>query len=188
MTYSSVIKALQHIDLNAFKAINSLGTPLLDPIMLIISNRTTWWALAILITLFLLWKKKLRLFYAWLLILIAIGVSDFLTYYLLKGYFQRIRPCYALEGVRLVQTSCGSRYGFPSNHAANSMAAAVMLYCTVRRNISLSIFLLAVLVGLSRVYLGVHFPLDIVAGFVEGAIVSLLLFQIARFTTPLTKS
>jgi undecaprenyl-diphosphatase len=109
---------------------------------------------------------------------IAIGTTDAMTYQVLKPSFDRLRPCYLEpEATRLVVESCGSDLGFPSNHAANAMAAAVAGALTWRRR-RLNIFLFgtASLVGLSRIYLGVHFPGDVLGGFVVGALISLALW------------
>ncbi len=88
-----------------------------------------------------------------------------------KDLFQRVRPCTALDSVRLL-TGCGGSYSFPSNHATNISAA--MVYLSYHYSRFMPLFLLvAALVAYSRVYVGVHYPLDILAGAALGTLVSL---------------
>lgn len=85
---------------------------------------------------------------------------------LLKPLLLRLRPCHALEGVRLL-VQCGGEYGLPSGHAANTAALATALGARWRRALPWLALLVAV-VGYSRVYVGVHYPLDVAAGWLWG--------------------
>lgn len=80
----------------------------------------------------------------------------------IKAFIQRVRPCHVLEQVHLL-VGCSGSYSFPSGHATNIFAAALFL-SRHYQNITIPLYALAFLVGYSRVYVGVHYPLDVIAG------------------------
>ncbi|MEW6570872.1 MAG: glycosyltransferase family 39 protein [Nitrospirota bacterium] len=95
----------------------------------------------------------------------------------LKHFFERSRPCNELEGVRLL-VGCGRSFSMPSNHAVNAFAFAIPFYIFLRSRIRYVFVALAALVAFSRIYVGVHYPSDVVAGGVLG---SCLAFGIVSF-------
>jgi len=104
------------------------------------------------------------------LIVLAVVTGD-LTASLVKKTFARVRPCHELEGIRLL-TGCGGAFSFPSAHATNIFASMVVLALRYRK--AAPAFLsLAVVVAYSRVYVGVHYPLDVAAGAGLGAAIAL---------------
>lgn len=167
---------LYQIDVNLFRLINGTAGGMLDPLMLLLSSRALWIICGIVAFMMALFRRNRRLVLGLLFVTLTLGFADFFTYTFLKPGFSRDRPCYHLENVNLVQTSCGSQFGFPSNHAANGMAAAVAagLYFGFKRTWFL--LLVAVVVGYTRIYLGVHFPFDILFGFLAGSIYALFLW------------
>ena len=130
----------------------------------------------------------------WWLVLAGVGLcfllSDRVTVMCFKDVFCRLRPCHALEGVRMFHTRCGGLYGFVSSHAANASACALFLsllyrynaspMSTLRRNRSrLYTGLMAlwvVLVCYSRPYLGKHYPGDVLCGALVGLALGALVF------------
>lgn len=100
-------------------------------------------------------------------LIITIIFSDQLNSSWVKHVFERVRPCHALDDVHLL-VSCGSGYSFPSSHAVNNAAGAVVL-AHFYRKWTWAFVLFAGLVGFSRVYVGVHYPFDVLAGFLLGA-------------------
>ena len=92
----------------------------------------------------------------------------------IKNYFQRLRPCHepTLEGlVHLVNNKCGGKFGFVSSHASNHFALAVflsILYKNTYKYFPLLIFLWAAIIAYSRIYLGVHYPGDVIGGAISG--------------------
>ncbi|MFQ6091691.1 MAG: phosphatase PAP2 family protein [bacterium] len=99
---------------------------------------------------------------------VCLALTDQLSSSLLKPYFARTRPCNALDHVRLL-VSCTKAYSFPSSHATNIFAQAT-LFSFKYRKLTPILVLLALLVGFSRVYVGVHFPFDIIFGAVLGTV------------------
>lgn len=113
------------------------------------------------------WARGRTGAWALLLVAVAVGLADLLAAGVLKPWVDRLRPCFALCDIRLLVPRQSHSPSFPSNHAANCFAAAAVL-SSLGRGVARISFLLAALVALSRVYLGVHYPLDVVAGALLG--------------------
>lgn len=171
---------LNSIDIHLFQLINTAGYEQMDNVMILMSEKLTWIPLYLLL-LYLLYKKFSAKF-IW--VLISLGVLIFLTDYgsvhFFKEVFQRLRPCHQLDNIRVV-VECGGFYSFVSSHAANTFAVAFFMGL-IFRNVWGFIFLFswAVIIGYSRVYLGVHFPFDIVGGMFWGLFVSLLTYKLLK--------
>ncbi len=108
------------------------------------------------------WKGRLLVVMALLLLVVSNAVSE-----QLKQLFQRPRPCLALETVRLLVGCSKTNFSFPSSHASNITAQALLCAYSYR-SIAVPLFLVAAGVGYSRVYVGVHYPLDVVGGILVG--------------------
>lgn len=154
---------------------------ILDPLMAALSSRILY---AIIITFFLIWafyNKKSNSLKFFFLALLGIILSDAIAYHIIKPYFDRLRPCKEYSFIRTVEyMGCGGTYSFPSNHATNSMVLAVFGWLTFSRKVGLPLVLFAFFIGLSRVYLGVHYPADIIAGFTFGGSFALLWYVLVK--------
>ena len=155
------------LDLHLFQVINGdLSNAVFDSLMPFITDPGPFVIPLTLIGVGLLvwggWKGRLLVVMALLLLVVSNAVSE-----QLKQLFQRPRPCLALETVRLLVGCSKTNFSFPSSHASNITAQA-LLFAFFYRPIAVPLFLVAAAVGYSRVYVGVHYPLDVVGGILVG--------------------
>ncbi|MGB0895727.1 MAG: phosphatase PAP2 family protein [Flavobacteriaceae bacterium] len=173
------MEQLIQFDKDLFLFLNGLGTPLFDWFWLFITGK--WNAIPMYaVLLFLLYKKFgiQRTILIVTLVAVMIACTDQLANLFKKVLFLRPRPCHddtVSELMRLVKSRCGGKYGYFSAHAASSMALAVFLGSILKSKIKyLFTFLLiwALCVGYSRIYIGVHYPGDVVTGVFFGVIIA----------------
>ncbi|MBI5681866.1 MAG: phosphatase PAP2 family protein [Deltaproteobacteria bacterium] len=155
-----------------------LINPFLDAVMPFITNKTNFLWLIIIswFAIFMLTGSKGKRIA--LVILLVILISD-QTAGLMKHIFHRPRPCTVLTDIRLL-VGCGASYSFPSNHAANIFA--VMTYLSYHyRRLSPIFLIIAFLVAYSRIYVGVHYPMDVLGGIFLGLIISSVIIITERW-------
>jgi undecaprenyl-diphosphatase len=155
------------LDLHLFRVINGdLSNAVFDSLMPFITDPGPFVIPLTLIGVGLVvwggWKGRLLVVMALLLLVVSNAVSE-----QLKQLFQRPRPCLALETVRLLVGCSKTNFSFPSSHASNITAQA-LLFAYSYRPIAVPLFVVAAGVGYSRVYVGVHYPLDVVGGILVG--------------------
>ena len=163
-----MIENLKKWDEEVFIFLNSLHADWLDPIMFQISQTVTWIPFyAILI--YFIYKSDPKI--SWWVFggaALAILIADQTTSGFMKPFFERLRPCHdeRWEGVIHNYGRCGGLYGFASSHAANTFAIATFLNLKVGKQIKFLkwLFLWAAIISYTRVYLGVHYPVDVFIG------------------------
>ena len=169
-----MIEILQQADYFLLDLLNFDGPPFLDVLMFWISEKVFWIPFYLMLLIWVgmqySWKHSAMLL---VLALLAVGLSDLTTSGLLKPWVQRYRPCRTEAQlpfqIFLVNKKCGGAYGFASSHAANFFAMATVIGGFLNRpKLSILVYFLATLVAYSRVYLGVHFPGDILGGAIIG--------------------
>lgn len=145
--------------------------PILNPIMKVITtlgNAGIFWI--ILTVLLLLFKKTRKI--GWMSAC-ALLFSLLINNIFLKNLVARVRPYNAIEGlIPLIRKP--TEFSFPSGHAGSSFASAAVLYRKLPRRFGLPLLILAILISFSRLYVGVHYPSDVLAGAVTGVICSYL--------------
>ena len=175
------------LDSKLFLFLNNLGTTKFDAFWLSLSKIEA----NILMYLFLIFLffhiKKLRpkflyIFYLLFVIALMITVTDQGANFF-KDSFQRLRPCYnesISDSLRLVKENCGGKYGFFSAHASNSFSLAIFFGLLFKNRIRYMIIITTVyasLISYSRIYLGVHFPIDIIVGSSFGIFVGFIIYN-----------
>lgn len=171
-----MLDQLLQYDKELFLFLNNLGTTTWDGFWMVYTTKINWVPLYAIL-LYLMFKNLNRKAFILniLVIVLMITFTDQITN-LFKHGIERLRPCYTedLQGLmRLVKSSCGGKYSYFSGHASNSMAVAVFSGLLLRNKYKYLVFLLlfwAALMAYSRVYIGVHFPLDILSGMLFGSI------------------
>lgn len=171
------------IDKDLLMFINGLNSEALDYIMLFLSSKLGWLPLYLflLYIVFLDYRKKI-----WLVLIfvgLAVLIADQSSVQLFKNVFQRLRPCHEdelYEKLHMVK-GCGGKYGFISSHATNSFAVAVLIMAILRQNhrwIVPVMLVYAISVSYSRIYLGVHYPSDVIAGGTVGSLIGLICYRL----------
>lgn len=174
---------ISQYDTQCLLAVNGLHRPWLDTIMWFVSDRLTWIPLYLIMVGWVIARAGKRWLPAILIIALlalTVGATDYLTH-ALKEWIARPRPTHTALLARLhtLHGYLGGRYGMPSCHAADTMALA-MLFSLYTRN-SLWIVVLTLFVVLncwSRMYLGVHYPADILVGLTIGGLLSYIVFRL----------
>lgn len=165
-----------------FLLLNSLHLEVLDPIMVLISGKFTWIPLYVILLLLVIKKYQIKsMLIVVPFIVLLITSSDQISVHLFKNIFERLRPCHNPDLNDLIHLlgNCGGKYGFLSSHASNTFALATFLILLMKQRAYLyALIFWASLVSYSRIYLGVHYPADIIAGACLGILIGMLFWNL----------
>ena len=148
--------------------------------MTLFSGQAFWLPFFILII--ILFFRVPKTLWAVFLLVLAVAVADWTSVHLFKNVFERLRPCHNQSlpfTLHLINNHCGGKYGFISSHASNFFAiASFSSFVIKKRWYTVLSFSIAFLVIYSRVYLGVHYPSDVLAGAIWGFLVGFVFFKL----------
>lgn len=186
---------LNHIDTECFYWINHHHSTFTDWLMWIASQSWSWVIVILCIFVLLTLRQEPR---RWWIVALGIAfcflLSDRISVLCFKNVVCRLRPCHALEDVRMFRTTCGGLYGFISSHAANVFSLAMFFslryshgkfkHAFLNRHsqviVPLVLFMWALLVGYSRPYLGKHYPGDVLCGAIVGIALGAFVYFVIR--------
>ena len=164
----------ERIDQQLFLFINSLNSPFFDQVMNILSGKLIWVPLYLTILVFLGIKYKRKFLIIIIFIILAATLAD-QSSVIVKNLVHRLRPCHEpsiMSIVHLVNGECGGVYGFVSSHATNTFDVALLSLSFIKKRwYTISIILWASIICYSRVYLGVHYPGDVLCGAILGSFI-----------------
>jgi len=157
----------------------NMANPIFDIVMPFITNAHNWRIPILLmwLSLIIFGRKEGRI--TAILVVVILALSDQLSSSVIKPWINRIRPCFVVEGARLLINQVKSP-SFPSSHAANMAAMAVLFSVKYRRLMALFIAV-AVTVSYSRIYVGVHYPSDMLGGWGLGIACAVIILILEKF-------
>ncbi|MBL4668690.1 MAG: phosphatase PAP2 family protein [Flavobacteriales bacterium] len=183
-----ILDSIIDIDTNLFLFLNGIHTPFWDVIFYWVTSRVFWIPFYLVLFYFSYLKFKWRAVYVLLFFGIVLSIGDLTSVKLFKEVFERLRPCHnpnITDLVHTLQGHCGGQFGFVSSHATNSFALAVFSGLLLRNkfNYVFPVMLFwAALVSYSRIYVGVHYPVDLFGGAALGSIVAIFVFWLLKIS------
>jgi undecaprenyl-diphosphatase len=185
---------MPELDLSILYFFNqTLASPAMDAVMAALTSVKWWMPVYILSGIYLIWKYKWRGVIVLLSAVLVVTFTDQFAQLVLKPWADRLRPCADIDGrtvVEWIRLPIGMRHGpsFPSSHALNNAAVALFFGLAFRsRKLLFVLLALAALIGISRMYLGLHYPTDILGGLILGSIIGAVFALLYLRLIPITK-
>lgn len=180
-----MIEFLKNIDNHLFLILNGFHNAFFDKVMWYISSTTFWIPAYLILLAYFIFKYRKRSLYIVIAIAIIILISDQVASGIIKPLAERLRPSHepTLKGlVHIVNGYKGGMFGFVSSHAANTFGLAIFLVLLFKnRYFSVVILLWASIVSYSRIYLGVHYPGDVIGGAIIGLLAAWMVFKLLNW-------
>ncbi len=178
---------LVQLDIRWFLFLNGFHNPFFDSLMHLISATGTWIPFYLILIFYIFKKQKWQGFIPLFFLVLLIVFTDQGSVHIFKNTIQRLRPCHnpdISQFVHLVNNECGGSFGFVSSHASNFFGLAAFLAMFFNNKwFSIFIFFLASIISYSRIYLGVHYVFDVLAGMLFGMLVGFLIFKLYTYTS-----
>jgi len=176
-----MLETLQYIDAQWFEAVNGLAIEWLDPVIVFIRNKKSWIPLYIIIILYTIYRFKKQSIAVIIMMILTIVLADQISASIIKPFFERLRPCQA-DSVRLL-VKCGTGKSFVSSHATNHFALAVfwLSFFKWKRYLNIATIFWAAAICFAQVYVGVHYPFDVICGALLGISIGLLMTYLTNF-------
>ncbi|AKD56111.1 phosphatase PAP2 family protein [Spirosoma radiotolerans] len=179
-----MIEKLNQLDIHVFLWLNGRYTPWLDPIMIWITERNSWFPLYALLIGWLIYQYRKQAIGYILTIIFSVALADQIASSIFKPLVHRLRPCHELALQTFIHPvmECGGQYGFVSSHASTTFALAASLWFMLGKQhpwLRLG-FLWAAIVSYSRIYVAAHYPLDVLAGTGVGVLSAAICVLILR--------
>ena len=177
MTADQIAYSIEEWNKDAFEWVNSgLSNVVFDIVMPIVRQPVVWVPLYIFFAAFFYFNFKKQTIYILLFAGVTIFISDQLSAHVLKFIFQHPRPCsdFTMAGRVRMLVDCGPGFSFPSTHATNHFALAFFLISVIGKKIKWltpALIFWAALISIAQVYVGLHFPLDVICGGVLGSLI-----------------
>lgn len=176
-----MLERLIELDTQLFLFLNGFYSPFWDTIMWHISATVSWIPLYALIIFFIFKKYKLKAFVPLIFLVLVVLLADKISVHAFKFVFERLRPSHnpdIISLIHIVRDYRGGSFGFVSSHAANTFSlASFSSLLLVNRKYTCFIYIWAAIVSYSRIYLGVHYPGDILGGAILGWLIGYLMFK-----------
>lgn len=179
-----VMEWIAELDKDLFLLINSeWAVPGLDPVFLVLRNASTWIPLYVWLLYWIFTRCRSFAIPFLIISLICFAITDFVSASVIKPWSGKIRPCHNEELKEIMRRllSCGGKYSFPSTHASNHFGLACFWFMAIRHLTGKQwywLWLWAILIGYSQVYVGKHYPADILAGAILGTGTGVLLYYL----------
>ncbi|HJX32462.1 MAG TPA: phosphatase PAP2 family protein [Thermodesulfobacteriota bacterium] len=179
-----MLELLNNLDIKLFLSLNGFHCPFWDTLMPYFSRMLVWLPLHLLTVCLIFRKFHWKGLWVLLFIAVCVTLTDMVSFHAFKEVFHRLRPCHDPSISCLVHTvgkKGGGLYGFVSSHAANVFGVAMFTSFVLKKKwFTVIIFLWAFLVSYSRIYLGAHFPGDIVGGAFLGMLVGWTVYWLQK--------
>lgn len=177
---------LERLDISLFSFVNQgLSSDFLDFVLVPIRYEKFWIPFYLFLLAFILMNMSKYHWFTLIMIFATIGTADVVSSRIIKPLVERPRPCHSNSGLDnvIVRVRCGAGYSFTSSHATNHFATATILFLIFgggRKKWLYLLFVWAGLISFAQIYVGVHYPIDILAGTLLGISIGTIGFHIYK--------